>query len=649
MAGLPGATIEVGRLRNERGLTRGGPERPITRSVSRKVWFHREYVRLYGGHVKHSHYFDHVLRMPGFAPRITFTGEPSNESLARERAQLWPAGNGVVAERWEPGPRDVLFLAGLDWRFLDGSGLGALPNPRINLIQHVRHAHAGTELHRYLAERAIRICVSQEVAGAVSATGRPRGPVLTIPNGIDVTPFEAADEGSPDGFEARPSAVTIVGYKRPDLARGLAARLHAEGVQHRLLTEFLDRGEFLELLAGSRVAVCLPHVEEGFYLPALEAMASGCLVVTLDGVGNRGFCRHEGSCLIAEPNPDSLRAGVTRALGMPAPERGRMHRHARDTAARHSLEAERERFHAILGDVDRLWRDTGLGVGAAWPRPCEPDQSGGTPPPARVEPEPHRPMLGFMIVGAQRCGTTALARFLSRHPGVAMSSPKEVHLFDGANYSSDWTSEQIDARYRRAFTEGADGRIRGEATPVYLFFPEIARELRRYHPGLKLIVLLRDPVGRALSSYYFQKRRGKERRPLWLALLLEPLRLRRRHNPRASGSLTRVCAYRRRGLYSLQLRNLYRSFDREQVLIVRTRDLEEHHDAVLRRVFAFLGVDEGVQIAPERVHEADRGGRKHRVVSWLLRLSYLAEYARMRALSRSLPVLTEDEGPAPLS
>ena len=254
-------------------------------------------------------------------------------------------------------------------------------------------------------------------------------------------------------------------------------------------------------------------------------------------------------------------------------------------------------------------------------------------------------MLGFMIVGAQRCGTTALARFLSRHPGIAMSSPKEVHLFDGASYSSDWTPAEIDARYRRAFTEGSGGRFRGEATPVYLFFPEIARELRRYNPGLKLIVLLRDPVERAISSYYFQKHRGKERRPLWLALLLEPLRLRRRHNPRASGSLTRVCAYRRRGLYSLQLRNLYRSFDREQVLIVRTRDLAQHHHPVLRRVFAFLGVDEGVRVAPERVHEADRAGRKHRVVSWLLRLSYLAEFARMWALSRAGPNRSGGEGP----
>ena len=354
-----------------------------------------------------------------------------------------------------------------------------------------------------------------------------------------MTPFEASGRRLPgQGSRRGPRPITIVGYKRPDLARGLSARLDAEGVEHRLITGFLDRGEFLDRLAGSRVAVCLPRAEEGFYLPALEAMALGCLVVTLDCVGNRGFCRHDRSCLVAEPDPDSLCAAVKRALALPALERGRMHRLARNTAARHSLDAERARFHAVLGDVDGLWRDAQVVQAPKRPRSNRPEES---------EPEAYRPMLGFMIVGAQRCGTTALARFLSRHSGVAMSSPKEVHLFDGANYSSDWTSEQIDARYRRAFTEGAGGRIRGEATPVYLFFPEIARELRRYNPGLKLIVLLRDPVGRALSSYYFQKRRGKERRPLWLALLLEPLRLRRRHNPRASGSLTRVCAYRRRG------------------------------------------------------------------------------------------------------
>ena len=73
----------------------------------------------------------------------------------------------------------------------------------VRFFQHVRHVHEGTERYRYLAERAIRICVSQEVADAVTATGRAHGPVLTIPNGVDLTPFEAAGAGSPMGFGAR--------------------------------------------------------------------------------------------------------------------------------------------------------------------------------------------------------------------------------------------------------------------------------------------------------------------------------------------------------------------------------------------------------------------------------------------------------------
>ena len=231
---------------------------------------------------------------------------------------------------------------------------------------------------------------------------------------------------------------------------------------------------------------------------------------------------------------------------------------------------------------------------------------------------------------------------LPRHPEIAMSSQKEMHLFDGRNYSSDWTPEQIDARYRRGFQERDGVRLRGEATPIYLFFPEIAGELKRYNPGLKAIVILRDPVERAISSYHSQENRGEERRPLWLAL-----RLRRPHNPRAIGSITRICTYRRRGLYSRQLRNLFRHFDREEVLILRTRDLERHHDAVLRRVFAFLGVDEAVRIEPERANQADRGGRRHRIVFWLPRLTHLAEFARMRALARSHPDLAAREPLAP--
>ena len=588
---------------------------------TRTVWFYRDYVRLYGGHVKHSHYFDHVRRMPDFAPKITFSGEPSSDLQARERQRLWPAGDGIMARRWEPAGDDVLFLAGVDWRYLFESGLETLANPRINFIQHVRHAHENTELHRYLSERAIRICVSQEVADAISATGRTHGPVLTIPNGIDVPPFRSVEDGSPAGFDQRRQPVTIVGYKSPDLAQGLSRRLDAARIEHRLVSEFLDRSAFLELIGESRTVVCLPREREGFYLPALEAMASGCLVVTLDCIGNRSFCHHAENCLIAEHDPESLFRATKRALALSASERRRMHRRAADTAAAHSLEAERQRFHAILGDIDCLWREANAGAGPASLEPVVPRP-----------PMPYRPGLGFMIVGAQKCGTTALAHFLSQHPEIGVASPKEVHLFDSPKYSSDWTPEQIDARYRPSFDHCRGAEIRGEATPIYMFLPGIARELKRYNPDLKLIVLLHGPVERAVSHYYMEKNRDREHRPLWLALLSEPLRLRRCKDVRAHGSAMRVCSYRRRGLYSLQLRNLYRYFDTDRVLVVRTRDLRTHHHIVLRRVFAFLGVSEHVRIEPEIVFEGERGDRRHRVVSWLLRLSYLAEVVRLRSL-----------------
>ena len=247
---------------------------------------------------------------------------------------------------------------------------------------------------------------------------------------------------------------------------------------------------------------------------------------------------------------------------------------------------------------------------------------------------PGPPRLDFMIIGVQKGGTNALYRFLRQHPEIGMSSRKEVHLFDAPEYSSDWTPEQIGERYRPYFEHCPGARVRGEATPIYLFFPEIARELARYNPELKLIVLLRDPVARAISHYYMERNRDAERLPLWLALLCEPIRVRRCRDPRAAASALRVGTYRRRGLYSLQLRNLHRFFGRDRVLVLRSADLRERHDATLRRVFAFLGVSEEVRIAPAIHYQGHRGGREHRTVSWLLRLSYHRESARLRAVLR---------------
>ena len=177
-------------------------------------------------------------------------------------------------------------------------------------------------------------------------------------------------------------------------------------------------------------------------------------------------------------------------------------------------------------------------------------------------------------------------------------------------------------------------RLRGEATPVYLYFTETAAELARYNPALKVVVLLRDPAERAVSHYHMRRALGAERRSLWLALLLEPFLLLVDRDPRRKGSPTRERAYRARGVYARQLAALRRHFPSERVLVARQRDLLEDHDATLRRVFAFLGVDPDVRVPPARVFAGGPRPR-HRLAKAALRLSYLAETARLRRLGAS--------------
>ena len=323
--------------------------------AARTIWFYRRFVRLSGGHLKHAHYFRHAADLPGFERRIVFEGGSRDPADVSRREVIWGVDAETSATHWAPGHRDILFVGGFDWRYLQKSGLDKLPVPRINLIQHVRHAHEGSELRTFLSRRALRICVSAEVAEAIVETGEVDGPVVAIANGIDLPPFDPAARDALS-WHARPDTVLIVGYKRPELAREVARHLHGKGIACELATDFLPRHDFLRLLGRSRIAVCLPDEEEGFYLPALEAMAAGCTVVTLDCVGNRGFCHDRRNCLVAQPKPARIAETVEAGVSMPRTVREEMHRRASDTVRAHSLEAERTAFHAILGDIDRLWR-----------------------------------------------------------------------------------------------------------------------------------------------------------------------------------------------------------------------------------------------------------------------------------------------------
>jgi hypothetical protein len=324
---------------------------PPNRTLRRRVLFHRCFDRFSGGHLKHWHYFNHVR------------ASPNHDALIHHRdATVWDSQHPWLEERdageptWDPGQADILFLEGMDWRHVPNAVAEAPPVPVINLIQHVRHADPGNPRYAFLGYPAIRICVSEDVAEALRLSGRVNGPVLTIPNGQDPDTLPA-----PLGETDRTVDLLVEGIKQPDRARKLVKRLRRPwwrltgGGKVDILCDRVPRAVYLERLRCARTVLFLPGETEGFFLPALEAMALGTLVVCPDCVGNRSFCRPGETCFRPTYDDDALVQAVGEALALDGDARARMLATAHATATRHSLATEREACHEVLRRVDELW------------------------------------------------------------------------------------------------------------------------------------------------------------------------------------------------------------------------------------------------------------------------------------------------------
>jgi hypothetical protein len=202
----------------------------------------------------------------------------------------------------------------------------------------------------------------------------------------------------------------------------------------------------------------------------------------------------------------------------------------------------------------------------------------------------------FMIVGAQKSGTTALVSFLSQHPDIFMVPEKETHFFSTDRY---FENEQTDyAEYHRFYRHYTGQRAVGEATPKYMFHPRVAERLKEYNSALKLIVMLRHPVDRAYSHYIMSSWLDREPLSFSEAIREERTRLFQVLGNFQTESDYWFYSYASRGLYVPQIKNLLRSFPREQLLILRNEDLSARHEDTLLRVYEFLGV-EPVYLPPQ--------------------------------------------------
>jgi hypothetical protein len=199
------------------------------------------------------------------------------------------------------------------------------------------------------------------------------------------------------------------------------------------------------------------------------------------------------------------------------------------------------------------------------------------------------PLVRFVIGGAQKGGTTALATFLGRHPGVSLPDGKEAHVFDMPDFDDAWDVAAVNRCYAGCFSDAA-AALHGDATPIYLLHPRFISRIHRYNPDMRWIVLLRHPVERALSQYHMERGRGLEHLPLWLALLAERWRLAGHRDDFSRDSPLRHHSYRLRGDYATQLDVLYSLFPAQQVLLLRSNELLHEPAATMSRVQGFLGL-----------------------------------------------------------
>jgi len=204
----------------------------------------------------------------------------------------------------------------------------------------------------------------------------------------------------------------------------------------------------------------------------------------------------------------------------------------------------------------------------------------------------------FVIIGAQKGGTTSLYAHLSRHPNVLPARRKEVHFFDNKfARGAGWYRRQFPSvltRVGRRLRHGAPV-LAGEASPYYLFHPRAPERLRALLPGARLIVLLRNPVDRAYSQYWHRVRDGQETLSFEEALDREPERLageaeRLRADPGYHSVNHQAYSYLARGVYVDQLVRWRALFPADRMLVLRGEDLFENPAKVYERVLRFLGL-----------------------------------------------------------
>jgi hypothetical protein len=212
----------------------------------------------------------------------------------------------------------------------------------------------------------------------------------------------------------------------------------------------------------------------------------------------------------------------------------------------------------------------------------------------------------FLVIGAQKCGTTTLFSCLAAHPDIVPPLTKEIHYFDGGKEPGEDVYEaQGEKWYLAHFPRVTKLMPRGcqtfEASPSYLYVHEAAERIARDLPDARLLVLLRNPVDRAISHYRHNVSKGREVLSFEQALESEYSRMQSSDSWQKS-----VYAYVDRGFYFKQLVRFQSFRDHGRLLVMDSGFFFRETRLAMRRIYSFLGVSADYEMPVIRARNVGR-------------------------------------------
>lgn len=329
--------------------------------TKRRILFYRKWIDANGGtsggQLKVRDAFEHFQFSNNFESYVYFN--PSNV-WDPNSGNVWNKYRHVGLDHWEIKPTDVLFFSGTDWEILPEKMRANCPVPIIN-IAHPRHANASDKRNQYLKYPAIRIIKSQIGYNILKNYGI-NGPAFVIPDAIDFKTLPEINNNPPIDIlivALKNQSLGIKLYKKMTSILNLKFRKYKISLQ--IPPALPTRTDFLNLLNNAKTTVFLPLTEErgfeGFYLPALEAMALKKLVICPNVIGNSDFCIPNITCLQPEYNIDAILKYIEQSILMKDVERRRIINNGYQKSLEHDIIYERNSYLNILNNIDSIWSE----------------------------------------------------------------------------------------------------------------------------------------------------------------------------------------------------------------------------------------------------------------------------------------------------